>query len=82
MKQCPICKSDAEDLRPSLVENALKCTTHGEVEFSNGVRDKRWNEPRAAWERALKKARERAIKTGKNITISNHGPEILDSDFA
>jgi hypothetical protein len=64
MDKCPVCKSDAERLEPGFFDGyTIKCPTHGEIEFSDTTRVTRWNEPREAWECALTKARDRALRT-------------------
>jgi hypothetical protein len=82
MNQCPVCKSDAEELNQGLFDgHAIKCTTHGEIEFSDSVRVERWNEPRGAWERALTKARMRGIKSSPHETLIGKRPRIMTYDF-
>ncbi len=44
MDKCPVCKSDAEELDAGLFDGyAIKCPTHGEIEFSDSVRVERWD---------------------------------------
>jgi hypothetical protein len=82
MDKCPVCKSDAEELEAGLFDGyAIRCPTHGEIEFSDTVRATRSNEPREAWERALRNARERALKTAQHETVAGKRPRILDYDF-
>jgi hypothetical protein len=82
MDKCPVCKSDAQELEPGFFDGyTVKCPIHGEIEFSDSVRAARWNEPRAAWEAALTRARERALKTAQHTTVAGKRPRILDSDF-
>jgi hypothetical protein len=80
--QCPICKSEAQELERGFFDGyALKCPTHGEIEFSDTVRTTRMNEPRDVWERAHTNARERAVKDTQHETVAGKRPRILDSDF-
>jgi hypothetical protein len=82
MDKCPVCKSDAEELERGVFDGyAIKCPTHGSIEFSDTVRATRWNEPRKVWEHAFKNARERTLRTGQHETVAGKRPRILDSDF-
>jgi hypothetical protein len=82
MDKCPVCKANAEELQPGLFDgHALKCSVHGEIEFSDTVRATRSNYPREAWEQALTHARQRVLKTGRPETLAGHRPRILDDDF-
>jgi len=82
MDKCPVCKSDAEELDAGLFDGyAIKCPTHGEIEFSDSVRVERWDNAREAWERALTKARARTIKSAQHETVAGKRPRILTYDF-
>ena len=78
--ECPICKAKAQKLESGFFDGyALKCLTHGEIEFTDTVQSTRMNEPRDAWERAHTNARTRAVKaTG---TLGEKRPRITDRDF-
>jgi hypothetical protein len=78
MEMCPVCKAAVEQIEGGLIDGyAVKCPTHGWFE----VRTTRENEPREMWERALTKARHRALGTAQRETIAGKRPRILDSDF-
>jgi hypothetical protein len=80
--ECPICKSEAQELERGFFDgHALRCTVHGEIEFSDTVRSTRSDEPRDAWERAHTNAWERAIRNAQHETVAGKRPRILDSDF-
>jgi hypothetical protein len=80
--ECPICKSEAEELGRGLIDGyALRCSVHGEIEFSDTVRATRMDEPRAAWERAHTNARKRAAKNAQHETVAGGRPRIIDLDF-
>ena len=74
MVTCPICKSEAEEIEGDTFDGVwFRCLKHREFGVSNTALKTRKNAEPEQWERALKKAIERA------------GPEerskILDLDF-
>jgi len=75
MNNCPICKSNAEELETRTPEmHAIRCETHGEFEFSNILTHiTLWSAPREVWERALQNAKSR---TGPGVR-----PKIIRDDF-
>jgi hypothetical protein len=75
MNNCPICKSNAEELETRTPEmHAIRCETHGEFEFSNTLTHiTLWSAPREVWERALQNAKSR---TGPGVR-----PKIIRDDF-
>jgi hypothetical protein len=82
METCPVCKAEAEQFERGFIDGyAVKCPTHGWFEFSDTTRATRGNEPREVWERALTKARQRALQTAQHETVAGKRPRILDSDF-
>ena len=82
MDKCPICKAEAEQIDRGFIDGyAVKCPIHGWFEFSDTAKVTRGNEPREAWERALTKARLRALQTAQDETVAGKRPQILDSDF-
>ena len=80
MEKCPVCQAEAEQVEKGFIDGyAVKCPTHGWFEFSDTVRATREHEPREAWEKALTKARHRALTQPE--TLAGKRPRILDVDF-
>jgi hypothetical protein len=70
----PICKSEAEEIRPRAFDGVwFRCLKHREFGVSDTALKTRKNAEPEEWERALKKAIERA-EPGER-------PKILDLDF-
>jgi hypothetical protein len=80
MDNCPVCKAKIEGSESGFIDgHIVKCPVHGWIEVSDTAYITRANEPRGSWERALKKARQRAPQ--ERGTIGGQRPRILDSDF-
>jgi hypothetical protein len=80
MDKCPVCKQTLEQSERGFIDGyAVKCPVHGWIEISDTVNTTRSNEPRDAWERALRKARDRAHRDSD--TLAWRRPRILDHDF-
>ena len=74
MVTCPICKSEAEKIDPGTFDGVwFRCLTHREFGVSDTALKTRRNADQEQWERALKKAIERAGPEER--------PKILDLDF-
>jgi len=71
---CPICKSEAEEIEPGTFDGVwFRCLKHREFGVSDTALKTRKNVEPEQWERALKKAIERAGPEER--------PKILDLDF-
>jgi hypothetical protein len=78
--KCPVCKIEAAETEQGFIDGyGLKCPVHGWIEVSDTALATRSNEPRAAWEMALARARDRAFR--ERGTIGGQRPRILDMDF-
>jgi hypothetical protein len=75
METCPICKSEAEIIEPGTFVDGtwFRCLRHREFGVSDTALQSRKNAEPEEWERALKKAIERAGPEER--------PKILDLDF-
>jgi hypothetical protein len=70
MTMCPICKAEAEEIEPGTFDGVwFRCLKHREF---GALKTRKDVEPEQ-WERALKKATERAGEGNR--------PKILDTDF-
>src|SRR5215475_1618202 len=74
MTMCPICKAEAEEIEPGTFDGVwFRCLKHREFGVSDTALKNRKNAEPEQWERALKKAIERAGLEER--------PKILDLDF-
>src|SRR5262245_2951190 len=74
MATCPICKSEAEEIEGDTFDGVwFRCLKHREFGVSDTALKTRKNAEPEEWERALKKAIERAG--------AEERPKILDLDF-
>ena len=74
MATCPICKSEAEEIEGDAFDGVwFRCLKHREFGVSNTALKTRKDAEPEQWERALKKAIERAGPEER--------PKILDLDF-
>jgi hypothetical protein len=74
MATCPICKSEAEEIEGEAFDGVwFRCLKHREFGVSDTALKTRKNAEPEQWERALKKAIERAGPEER--------PKILDLDF-
>jgi hypothetical protein len=75
MATCPICKSEAQEIEPGTFVDGtwFRCLKHREFGVSDTALKTRKDAEPEQWERALKKAIERAGEGNR--------PKILDLDF-
>ena len=74
MTMCPICKAEAEEIEPGTFDGVwFRCLKHREFGVSDTALKTRRDAEPEQWERALKKATERAGEGNR--------PKILDTDF-
>jgi hypothetical protein len=74
MTMCPICKAEAEEIEPGTFDGVwFRCLKHREFGVSDTALKTRKDAEPEQWERALKKATERAGEGNR--------PKILDLDF-
>ena len=74
MVTCPVCKSEAEEIEPGTFDGVwFRCLKHREFGVSHTALKTRKDAEPEQWERALKKAVERAGEGNR--------PKILDEDF-
>ena len=74
MVTCPVCKSEAEEIEPGTFDGVwFRCLKHREFGVSDTALKTRKDAEPEQWERALKKAVERAGEGNR--------PKILDEDF-
>jgi len=75
MATCPICKAEAEEIEPGTFVDGVwfRCLKHREFGVSDTALKTRKDAEPEQWERALKKAIERAG--------AQERPKILDLDF-
>ena len=74
MATCPVCRSEAEEIEPGTFDGVwFRCLKHREFGVSDTALKTRKDAEPEQWERALKKAIERA--RGENR------PKITDDDF-
>jgi len=74
MTMCSICKAEAEEIEPGTFDGVwFRCLKHREFGVSDTALKTRKDAEPEQWERALKKATERAGEGNR--------PKILDTDF-
>ena len=74
MATCPVCKSEAEEIEPGTFDGVwFRCLKHREFGASDTALKTRKDAEPEQWERALKKAIERAGAEKR--------PKITDDDF-
>jgi hypothetical protein len=75
MVSCPICKAEAEEIEPGTFVDGtwFRCLKHREFGVSDTALKTRKDAESEQWERALKKATERAGEGNR--------PKILNLDF-
>ena len=74
MATCPVCKTEAEEIDPGTFDGVwFRCLKHREFGVSDTALITRRGAEPEQWERALKKAIERAGEGTR--------PKILDTDF-
>ena len=74
MAICPVCKSEAEVIDPGTFDGVwFRCLKHREFGVSDTALKTRKDASSEQWERALKRATERAGEGTR--------PKILDTDF-
>ena len=81
--ECPICKSEAQELPRTGDATGYHCATHGDFKVADTVfaEAKAQGYTREQWEDALEKAEQRTLEKAEQRTEPDEWPSIITDDF-